>query len=876
LATVIWDDKPTPIAWDDEKGKADLPKPKIVWNEARTKDDADAGPVKGRVVWDAPTNRGDPRLLEQMRKTGQEYDPAGPSVIEQARGYRKEVVPLLEGGRVAEALKVENPLAPAVIGATDAAAGAGGMFTQAHKAGNVNLNRIKAPDETKNVITETAEVNAPAMEAARRETISHEETADLARTMGMTADQLLKRRKGQAFNAEEAFAAREMLVKSGNDLIQLAKQAKGGSDEAKFALKEALTRHQAIQEQVAGMTAEAGRALSQFNIKAEGALRADAIKRVLTGEKDRLDDLADKLADFDDPVKAAEFAAKATKPGALDMLQELWINSLVSGPQTHVVNTLSNTLTTLWTIPETAIAAGLGVGKASGNKVYFREASAKAFGFVEGTKEGLRLAAKTLKTGDPQFEPVTKIDALRHKAIPGKAGEVVRVPTRLLAAEDDFFKAIGYRMEVNALAMRSGLDKGLKGKDLAQHIAEIKANPPDDLKLKAIKAARYLTYTSDLGHAGHAAQKLMANVPGGFLVVPFIRTPTNIAKFALERSPAAPLFKGVREKLKAGGPEGQEAMARIALGSGIGATVATLAAEGHITGGGPKEPSKRAALYATGWQPYSIKIGDKYYAYNRLEPLGMIMGIAADLGLNAGKLSSGELDEVAGAIVGSISKNLMSKTFLTGLSDAINAIEDSERYGEQYIRNLAGAAAVPTGIAQVERVVDPTLRETQSILDQIYSRIPGLSDSLPPKRDLFGKPIELGGSLGPDILSPIYMSQNENNKAAEEMVRLGMGAGGPERKIETIELSPKQYDEYSRLAGEGLQQYMETLIASKEYQGLSDDAKSKLLEKAIRKFRETAREKMIIRDEELRKAILTRRDKQKAIKDEMKSATRPK
>src|SRR3546814_12630164 len=49
-------------------------------------------------------------------------------------------------------------------------------------------------------------------------------TQALAQDLGMTADDLLARRKGQAFSAEEAYAARAILAKSGNELVTMAKR----------------------------------------------------------------------------------------------------------------------------------------------------------------------------------------------------------------------------------------------------------------------------------------------------------------------------------------------------------------------------------------------------------------------------------------------------------------------------------------------------------------------------------------------------------------------------------------------------------------------------------------------------------------------------
>lgn len=97
------------------------------------------------------------------------------------------------------------------------------------------------------------------------------------------------------------------------------------------------------------------------------------------------------------------------------------------------------------------------------------------------------------------------------------------------------------------------------------------------------------------------------------VIVPFIRTPANIVKFAAERSPFAPLMKESREALtgKHGAAARDEAIARIGIGSSIGATAVYLATEGMITGGGPVDPKQRSLLYASGWEPYSVRVGAK-------------------------------------------------------------------------------------------------------------------------------------------------------------------------------------------------------------------------------------------------------------------------
>src|SRR3546814_10628358 len=135
-------------------------------------------------------------------------------------------------------------------------------------AGNIDLSRLQSPQDIKRALTVT-ESRAGGFHAETRGRISHEETRALAGDLGMTADDLLRRRQGQALNAEQALAARQLVSKSGNELVNLAKRVTGGSDEDLAAFRQAWVRQVAIQEQVSGMTAEAGRALQSFRMIAD-------------------------------------------------------------------------------------------------------------------------------------------------------------------------------------------------------------------------------------------------------------------------------------------------------------------------------------------------------------------------------------------------------------------------------------------------------------------------------------------------------------------------------------------------------------------------------------------------------------------------------
>lgn len=699
------------------------------------------------------------------------------------------------------------------------------------KVGNVRVDKLESPQDIGQAL-KIAENVAGGFDAARRGRISHAETQALAQDLGMTADDLLARRKGQAFSAEEAYAARAILAKSGNELVNIAKRFRTLGDdpgsEALATFRKALVRHAAIQEQVSGMTAEAGRALSAFRMAADSR---DIPGRVLEGLASagggagRLKDAADRIIDLEaDPSNLNRFIEKVSKPGFSDRAQEIWYNYLLSGPQTHMVNMLSNTMTALGQLPEHAIAAGIGatrraLGREASDRVLFSELGARSLGLMQGTKEGIREFARAFRTGE-SADFVTKMEQQTQKAVPGIKGEVLRVPTRLLTAEDELFKAMARRMELSGLAVRQAAKEGRKGQEAKDRVAELIANPTDDMMEKALDYGRYLTFQRPLGDGlAGGLSRITQNQPVFKAILPFVRTPTNLIKFTAERSPLAPMVKEWRRDFAAGGARRDLAIAKVMVGSGMGAAIAELASKGIVTGSPPSDDNQRRLLMANGWQPYSIKIGDQYYSYRRLDPFAMTFGTAADLATMGEGMTEKQREKGAALWTASVVANLASRTWLSGVTDALEALQDPERYSGNFIKRLIGAATVPTGSAQIARTMDPTMRETPDIGTYMSSRMPGQSDDLLPKRDVWGQPIVSEGGVGPDILSPIWTSTDRKDPITQEALRVGATISPPNKG----DMTPEQYDRLQPVVGSLARKWIGELISTPEYQALGTD-----------------------------------------------------
>ena len=64
-----------------------------------------------------------------------------------------------------------------------------------------------------------------------------------------------------------------------------------------------------------------------------------------------------------------------------------------------------------------------------------------------------------------------------------------------------------------------------------------------------------------------------------------------------------------------------------------------------------------------------------------------------------------------------------NKTFLKGFVSTVQAVADPERYMEKVGRDFVGSF-VPGAVSQVAYWLDPSVREVNSIVDAVISRIP--------------------------------------------------------------------------------------------------------------------------------------------------------
>lgn len=321
------------------------------------------------------------------------------------------------------------------------------------------------------------------------------------------------------------------------------------------------------------------------------------------------------------------------------------------------------------------------------------------------------------------------------------------------------------------------------------------------------------------------------------------------------------MAQSIRQDIAKGGSEADLALSRMAMGSTLMLVSADMALNGQISGSGPTDPGLRRAWLET-HQPNSIKVGDTWYSYNRADPFGMMMGIAADYAMIAGEVGEEDADKLITGAAIATSKNVFSKTWMRGPAELVEALNDPERFGDRFVQRFMGTLLVPTGVAQVARTIDPEWRDVQSILDSIKSRTPGFSDTLPARRNLWGEKIVSEGGLGPDIISPIYTKAVKKSPVDEYMVANKVEVSMPAKAQMGVELKPEEYWRFVELAGNGVKEpgtnmgakeTLEAIVAgehslSSQWQSATDGpegGRALIIKSVIQGFRQAAQAKLL-------------------------------
>ena len=355
-------------------------------------------------------------------------------------------------------------------------------------------------------------------------------------------------------------------------------------------------------------------------------------------------------------------------------------------------------------------------------------------------------------------------------------------------------------------------------------------------------------------------------------VMPFKKTPINIAKRGVDYSPAG-IIKGIAQ-LTSGVKKGKVSTAQAIdtlssglTGSALMALGVMLAKMGVIRAGGEKDKKLETYLEDTGDQTYAVKFGNKSINMSSIAPatIPLFMGVALNEMIEQGG-DSLDLSTITDTIAGTLNP-FMEMSFMSSLNSALknyNAngiggalgstlLTAAQNYGSQYLPTLGG---------KIAQFLDPTQRTTKSDatspvggnLDyygrSLLKKVPGLEATLQPDVNVWGQTntkdsfVDWALDFANKFILPTNVKVTNRDAVDNELIRVVESTGVTDflpsdgNKYFTVNkqkytMNAKQYTEYSQERGQAAYAALKDTMASASYKQASDEDKAALLKKAL-------------------------------------------
>ena len=639
-------------------------------------------------------------------------------------------------------------------------------------------------------------------------------------------------------------------------------------------------------------------------------------------------------------------------------IREIWVNSVLSSPATHMRNIIGNTMVPLIRIPEHFLASAMegGLSKARGTVM------ADMQGMVQGFRDGIFLLNNDFRTamaemgGDvdrvaalrrlreargidamhSEFAQKIKADDISNAKATGlpnfmmekstrhpwgskvarlmdtKTRQAINTPLAALQSEDMFFKMLTYRMEVNRRAFLDGWEKGLRGTDLDAHVARMVAKPSDDIHMASMKQSHVSTFTNDLGEVGQWTLDALNAVPGARYVVPFFKTPANIAMMAgryvpyLEKAPGIGLlYKAEAEAMANGGRAAKEIQARRIVGGGIILSGMGLVFSGQMTGGEIVNPQFKGTRRRLGRPEYSVKIGDTWYDYRRWAgPWGLTLGGTADMmTLLSGADTQEEYDRAAAMFqtFSNIIGGVVDETWMGNVGEFMDVVagdykrQAAERFLKSTARGMVPLSAMADDVREALHLAAGTGRRQEhqvsgeygagdeELLEHVGEAMrtawKGMSGSFRwigedgrkyPVLDLYGEPEtahedSTNGFGWMAALSPVAFMEERSDPLSKAIHDLRMPIDRPRRTLRvsgpaetstTLEMTPDQYQFYARRVGQLFRQIGTQRVSRARFKDYpSDVLRMSEIKTARSDAMQRARRELLVKFPELRLSV---------------------
>ena len=357
----------------------------------------------------------------------------------------------------------------------------------------------------------------------------------------------------------------------------------------------------------------------------------------------------------------------------------------------------------------------------------------------------------------------------------------------------------------------------------------------------------------------------------GDVFIKFTKTPANLTKALVDYSPV-----GLTKAIAADGRRFYQAATRgeatpqlqrrfvNSLSKGITGTLlmilfAALADRGILQGKGDADSDvAEFEKNILGIQPYSVKIGDKSYSYEWMQPIGGSAAIVADIvsqmkGEKPKQYFKGgtQAEEAANSILSAIQSGgqvLYDQSFMQSLANLF----ESDGLVQGLLDGILAEPSVfvPQIVSQTSQLLDDTARRSyvsgrplETAENKILARTPWRTQ-LEPVVDTLGREVAGNNNVWDAYFNPATTYTANPTPAAEEMYRVYQETGDKrvippkapnsisvsvDGEQQTVSLTAQQKTAYQKTTGSIASREVNHLLQSSQYRQLSETDKADVL-----------------------------------------------
>lgn len=425
----------------------------------------------------------------------------------------------------------------------------------------------------------------------------------------------------------------------------------------------------------------------------------------------------------------------------------------------------------------------------------------------------------------------------------------------------------------------------------------LEAQRPEEVRAEGRRFGDIVTYTQRpdglMGVIADAANKAVTSavlpIKGQKVeilrpVVPFVNVVANVTSSMMDFTPVG-LVRGAmgrhvvgRDTEKFTDLERRQRAGAAVLGSALTGILYGLASrfvdeddpEFMVSAMGPNSSDKRRQLMASGWKPFSIKIGGKYFVYKET-PLAIPMTVIG--GFMDRKRYSDSFDEKEATeqlmyVVGLAPKAWMESGFLSSLAQTFDMIEGKRSVGDFGFRTAGGLIPAQGLLRDIGRLTNPEVVDRNSLEMQelLWKDLPFVQRfGTRPALNVFGEPVRLNTlervpglsrftssrTTDPELrwmaennlffpgieenqrVVPSYVTKRER-MMLEHLGRISEGA-----------MTPEEFYEFSKQVGEKRKENVQTLMRLQKLRGYDAALLQGALERLDRYARDDAKRELL-------------------------------